>query len=143
MQLTSISSVLKADEVTMNLQLVFVWGVSGSLGIEIVEVYEILRAERVVIPPQYKRPGYWVVRVCMAAMGGLLSIASGAQTPYAAMAIGAAAPALIRALPHLRSSGRGATPGATPIDMAREKKRKPQPTKGENSVDTYDHRKAA
>jgi hypothetical protein len=144
MQFYILSASLRWDEgITMDLQLAFVWGVSGSLGIEIAEVYEILRAERLVIPAKYTRPGYWVARLCMAGMGGLLAVASGAQTRYSAMAVGTAAPALMRALPYLRNIGRGATPKATPIDKAREKKRKPHPTKGENSIETHDHRKAA
>jgi hypothetical protein len=84
----------------------FFWGFLGSLAVEIVDANELFHAERVTIPERYKFIAYWLVRFGLAAMGGFLAIACGTQTPYAAMAIGAAAPLVIRALPYIRN-GRG------------------------------------
>jgi len=76
----------------------FVWGFLGSLAVELVDVNDLFHSERVTIPERYKSIAYGFVRLGLAVVGGLLAIACGTQTPYAAMATGAAAPLVIRAL---------------------------------------------
>jgi hypothetical protein len=103
----------------------FAWGFLGSLAVEIVDANELFHAERVTIPERYKFIAYWLVRFGLAVMGGFLAIACGTQSPYAAMAIGAASPLVIRALPYIRN-GRGPGTGAptvvTPIRTAATRK---------------------
>jgi hypothetical protein len=118
-------SVARHEEIEMSGVHQFVWGFLGSLAVEIVDANELFHAERVTIPERYKFIAYWLVRFGLAVMGGFLAIACGTQSPYAAMAIGAAAPLVIRALPYIRN-GRG--PGTrtstvvTPIRAAAPRK---------------------
>lgn len=103
----------------------FVWGFLGSVALEIVDAYEVFHAEGMRVPDRYKCIAYWLVRFGLAAVGGFLAIACGTQTPYAAMAIGAAAPLVVRALPYIRNgrSSADAPPVVTPIRPIRPPRR--------------------
>lgn len=76
----------------------FVWGFLGSLAVEIVDANEFFQAKEITLPERYKLLAYWLVRIGLAMTGGVLAVACSAQTPHAGLAVGAAAPLIIRAL---------------------------------------------
>ena len=100
----------------------FIWGLVGSLALEIVDINEVFQVQQITIPERYKRVGYWIVRLCLAFMGGVLAVASNTQTPYSALAIGAAAPLVIRALPYVRNDREGPQPKSTQVGASKERR---------------------
>lgn len=76
----------------------FVWGFLGSLAVEIVDANEFFQANEIKLPERYKLLTYWLLRLGLALIGGILAVASSAQTPYTCLGLGAAAPLIIRAL---------------------------------------------
>jgi hypothetical protein len=74
----------------------FLWAAGGSFSLEIISIYNGIKAERISgLPPYYKTVGFWVVRTLVAAIAGALAIAESANNPLIAINIGASAPAIL------------------------------------------------
>lgn len=81
----------------------FVWGFAGSLATEIITLYQIYMSTNLddpqarVMPARYRRVGFWVVRLAVAAMAGGLAVVYGINNPLLAINVGAATPLIIQA----------------------------------------------
>ncbi len=49
-------------------------------------------------PTRYRHIGFWIARSALAIVGGLMAVAYNIQSPLLAINIGAATPAILRAL---------------------------------------------
>ena len=76
----------------------FFFGVAGSVSVDVLAAAELFNAKKLAIPPRYKNPWFFVTRVLVALIGGLLAIAGEAGNPLNALNVGASAPLGFRAL---------------------------------------------
>jgi hypothetical protein len=77
----------------------FWWGAGGSLAIEILSLYNEIRAANATgVPAYYKNPLFWFVRILVTGIAGALAIAEEAAKPLLAINIGASAPAILQLL---------------------------------------------
>jgi hypothetical protein len=76
----------------------FLWGVAGSVAVEVVAVWKHYDGDGVELPARYKRVSFYITRILLAAIGGGLAVAYQVQAPFVALHIGAATPLIIRAL---------------------------------------------
>jgi hypothetical protein len=77
----------------------FLWAAGGSLGLEVISLYNEIRSERATgLPLFYKSWVFWLVRLCVTAIAGALAVAEGATRPLIAVNIGASAPAILQLL---------------------------------------------
>ncbi len=98
---------------TLTPMMAFWWGAGGSLAIEILSLYnEIKAADASGLPAYYKNPLFWFVRLLVTAIAGSLAIAEEAGKPLLAINIGASAPAILQLLTKPASlSGPGGSTG--------------------------------
>lgn len=73
----------------------FLWGLFGSIAIEIVAIIQYYNTGRP-FPKRYKQPLFYIVRILLAASGGLLAVAYGIDKPLLAINIGASAPLILK-----------------------------------------------
>jgi hypothetical protein len=77
----------------------FLWAAGGSLAVEIISLYNEIRAERATgLPGYYKNPIFWIVRIAVTGIAGALAVAEKAGSPLIAVNIGASAPAILQLL---------------------------------------------
>jgi len=90
-------SVMTAIAMTPKLE-TFLWAFCASLAVEVLDVYAYLKAGTK-IPARYRTAMYWVVRLLLGAIAGLLAVAHNiTENPLLAMNIGAATPVILRNL---------------------------------------------
>ncbi len=95
--LESGNSPLSSD--AMSPLFMFLWAAGGSLALEIISLYNEIKAERATgLPNYYKNPLFWVVRVLVTIIAGGLAVAERAASPLLAINIGASAPAILQLL---------------------------------------------
>jgi hypothetical protein len=75
----------------------FVWGVGGSLAVEIVYLHQYLQTEPYHIPERYRKVSFWIVRLALAGIAGGLAVAYAIEDPILALNVGAATPLIIGA----------------------------------------------
>jgi hypothetical protein len=75
----------------------FLWGLVGSLAVEIVKIHWLYGMARR-MPVRYRDPVFWVARCLLALTGGGLAVAYRIETPVLALHLGAATPLIIQAL---------------------------------------------
>jgi hypothetical protein len=88
----------------------FLWAAGGSFALEIISLYNEIRAERSTgLPRYYKNPVFWIVRLAVTGIAGGLAVAEKAGSPLIAINIGASAPAILQLLtnPPKSSVGNG------------------------------------
>lgn len=78
----------------------FVYGVFGSAIVEVVSAWHYTNNDGAGdLPPKYKRFSFWLIRVILAIMAGLLAEAYGIKSnPILAINIGASTPLIVKAL---------------------------------------------
>jgi len=77
----------------------FLWAAGGSFALEIISLYNEIRAERATgLPGYYKNPVFWIVRLAVTGIAGGLAVAEKAGSPLIAINIGASAPAILQLL---------------------------------------------
>jgi hypothetical protein len=77
----------------------FLWAAGGSLALEVISLYNEIKAERAAgLPQYYKSPVFWVVRLMVTGIAGGLAVAESASNPLLAVNIGASAPAILQLL---------------------------------------------
>jgi hypothetical protein len=88
----------------------FAWGFLGSMAVEVVALFRLFQKtdDEFVLPPRYRRPLYWIVRIFLAAVGGGLAVAYDIENPILAANVGAATPAIVTTL--TRDAGANAIP---------------------------------
>lgn len=78
---------------------VFLWAAGGSFALEVVSLYNEIKAERAAgLPGYYKNPVFWLVRILVTGIAGGLAVAEKAASPLIAINIGASAPAILQLL---------------------------------------------
>jgi hypothetical protein len=77
--------------------LLFLFGVFGSLSVELVNIYRMYDNEKA-LPVRYKKLGFWIVRILLSLVGGGLVLAYNITIPILAIHIGAATPLIIQQL---------------------------------------------
>ena len=95
----------------------FAWGFLGSVAVEIITIFNALRATPNGLPARYRSVVFWIVRALVAFLAGGLALAYGIPTPILAMNVGAATPLLIQAL------ARGAQGSASGVDPSEAERR--------------------
>jgi len=77
----------------------FLWGLVGGFAREVVKLWRVSQDDGVLgIPPLYRRLPYWLSFPLMLGVGGAAAAASTVDHPFAAFAIGVAAPPIIEYL---------------------------------------------
>jgi len=77
----------------------FLWAAGGSFALEVISLYNEIKAERASgLPKYYKNPLFWGVRLLVTGIAGALAVAEDARTPLIAVNIGASAPAILQLL---------------------------------------------
>jgi hypothetical protein len=101
------------DPTALAPQAIFLWGMGGSLAIEILSVYSEVKTPSGMqgVASYYRSIPFWILRVGIAAVAGALAIAEEASKPIIAINIGAAAPAILQLLTRPPGSG---GPGTQP-----------------------------
>ena len=93
--------------------LIFLWAAGGSLAVEVMSLYNEMKAERPTgLPTYYKNLTFWLVRLIVASIAGGLAVAEAANSALIAINIGASAPALLQLLSRAPQSA--ALPSAAP-----------------------------
>jgi divalent metal cation (Fe/Co/Zn/Cd) transporter len=78
-------------------QSAFLWGVVGSIAVEVVTLHSYyLRGQAP--PARYHRFGFWVIRALLALVAGGLVICYGIESPILALHLGAATPLIVQSL---------------------------------------------
>jgi hypothetical protein len=78
---------------------IFLWAAGGSLALEVISLFNEIKAEKATgLPAYYKNPIFWIVRIAVTAIAGGLAIAEEATRPMVAINIGASAPAILQLL---------------------------------------------
>jgi hypothetical protein len=72
----------------------FLWGVLGSLAVEVVHLVKVFNSGRP-FPKKFKVRWYWVVRAMLAAVAGLVAVATQFELPLLALQVGAATPWIV------------------------------------------------
>ena len=75
----------------------FLWGLVGSLAVEVVKIHWLYGAVRR-LPVRYSDPVFWIARSLLAFTGGGLAVAYRIETPVLALHLGAATPLIVQAL---------------------------------------------
>lgn len=84
----------------MNGQLgTFIWGVSGSAGIELATMYAAFHSPPFALPERYHKVSFWCVRILLALVAGGLAVAHGIENkPLLALHIGVATPIILHGM---------------------------------------------
>lgn len=77
---------------------VFLWGMLGSISIEIVNAYNAINLNGGDLPPKYGKLPFVIVRILLSFMAGGLAVAYNIQQPLLAINIGAATPLILQSL---------------------------------------------
>ena len=80
----------------MNEIVTFLCGFGGSFAIEVVTVLTIFEQDKLVFPPRYRSVWFYVVRLLVALIAGVLAVLYGVNNNILAVNIGAATPLIIR-----------------------------------------------
>lgn len=97
--LIAANSIQDSTAATMPPLFIFLWAAGGSFALEIISLYNEIRAEKSAgLPKYYKNPVFWIVRLLVTGIAGGLAIAENAGTPLIAINIGASAPAILQLL---------------------------------------------
>ncbi len=72
----------------------FLFGLLGSAAVEIARAVATYEANDP-FPAYYRKPGFWIVRAVLAAIGGGLAVAYAVQSDILAFHVGATTPAII------------------------------------------------
>jgi hypothetical protein len=73
---------------------IFLYGLLGSAAVEVVKVVTIYETGRR-FPVRYRKRGFWIVRILLGLVGGVLAIAYGVQSDILAIHVGATTPTII------------------------------------------------
>jgi hypothetical protein len=74
------------------------------VAIEVITLYQVYGAE-MVLPPRYRKRGFWIVRLLVSLLAGGLAVAYNIDKPILALNIGASAPLIFLALAQGLKSG--------------------------------------
>jgi hypothetical protein len=83
----------------------FLWGLGGSLGVEIVSLAQHMGGGQPNLPKRYTIFSFYVVRILLAIVAGGLAVAYQIDKPLLAANIGAATPLILQALSQGFSGG--------------------------------------
>jgi len=72
----------------------FLWGAAGSIAVEVVHLVRIFNSGKS-FPKKFKTPWYWVARVMLAVVAGMVSAATQFNLPLLALQVGAATPMIV------------------------------------------------
>lgn len=76
----------------------FMWGVGGSLSVEIITLYQVYQSRNIRFPERYRRKGFWIIRAFLCLIAGGLAVAYAIDKPILALNVGASAPLIFQAL---------------------------------------------
>ena len=79
-------------------------GSNWHLAVEVVTLYNCFLPPHTRLPQRYRHPGFYLVRLLLAAVGGIIAVADGIDKPLLAFHIGAATPLIVRAFEQKRPS---------------------------------------
>lgn len=92
---------------------IFLWGLLGSLAIEVVAAYQAINANHGRLPVRYRRLPFLVVRIFLSLVAGGLAVAYEIQNALLAMHVGAATPLILQRFART-------VPGATALGLAED-----------------------
>jgi hypothetical protein len=76
---------------------IFLWGLGGSLAVDIVAAAQYFNTPTEQFPARYTKVAFYIVRILLAMVGGGLALAYQIDKPLLAANIGAATPLIIQA----------------------------------------------
>jgi hypothetical protein len=76
----------------------FLWGFSGSVAVEVVAILSFYYSTPVRLPARYHKAGFWVTRVILACLAGMLAVGYKIDQRILAINIGAATPLILTSL---------------------------------------------
>ncbi len=82
----------------MSVTTIFLWGVAGSIAIDIMAALRIYESHSVKFPERYRHWFYYVCRLMLAGIGGSLAVAYEIDKAILAINIGASAPLILTSL---------------------------------------------
>ena len=88
---------------------VFLWGFTGSVAVELLNLLSHYDSRSVKLPARYRKLGFWITRSLIALIGGALAVGYDIEQRILAFNIGAATPLIITFMM------RELQPGAVPI----------------------------
>lgn len=76
----------------------FLWGFLGSAAVEVVTLLGFYYAKPVRLPARYRRIGFWITRLILAAIAGAVAVGYDIDKRVLAFNIGAATPLIVTSL---------------------------------------------
>ncbi len=76
----------------------FAWGFAGSGAVEVVALLSSYYSTPIELPARYRKPGFWVTRIVLACLAGVLAVGYEIDQRILAFNIGAATPLIINSL---------------------------------------------
>ncbi len=84
----------------------FMWGFSGSVAVEVVAILSFYHASPARLPSRYRKAGFWITRLVLACLAGMLAVGYKIDQRILAINVGAATPLILTSLARgLRLSG--------------------------------------
>lgn len=71
---------------------IYLWGVFGSIAIEIATIYQSVRQNDGVLQAPFTKPAYIIFRIMLALIAGVIPVIANVSTALAAVYMGASAP---------------------------------------------------
>jgi hypothetical protein len=76
----------------------FFWGLLGSVAVETVTLLGFYYSSPMELPERYARKGFWITRMVLAVLAGLIAVGYGIEQRILAFNIGAATPLIVTSL---------------------------------------------
>ena len=76
----------------------FLWGCTGSIAVEVVALLSYYYSNPVKLPGRYRKAGFWLTRLILVCVAGLLAVGYEIDQRILAINIGAATPLILTSL---------------------------------------------
>jgi hypothetical protein len=76
----------------------FLWGFSGSVAVEVVTILGFYYSTPAKLPIRYYKAGFWITRLMLACLAGMLTVGYKIDQRILAINVGAATPLIITSL---------------------------------------------
>lgn len=93
----------------------FVWGVMGSVAVELITLLGYYHSRPIQLPKRYSKIGFWITRIVLALLAGAVAVGYDIHQRILAFNVGAATPLIVTFM------ARGLRPGSTTAALLRPK----------------------
>ena len=109
----------------------FLWGFLGSSAVELVTLLGFYQTRRARLPRRYRKAGFWITRVALAVLAGILAVGYDIHVRILAFNVGAATPLIVSLLAKGLRSG---PPSVHPVESDPLASVSPSPQRAEASA---------